>query len=419
MKKFLSLLLLGLASVYAQNNLPYYLRNAETNSPLLNEYSNQISSSSLSRELFYSQQLLPQVSVTGQYLFAPYFNNNGHLVSTNPDPQAIGYDIGITNGGLYSAQINVEKNIFNGSTLDAMNAAQTAQEASIQHSMVLSRRDIAKQVTDQYLQVYESQKLYELATETSANLRDLLEIVGKLVGQGVSKQSEYLLLSIEYEGKNIATADAALQFKTSLTQLNTLCGIADTALVQVDSVSLTAAADAAHFEFTKKYELDSLAAASQEELLETKYRPQVSVFFNTGLNAVELEHMERKFGLSAGLNLSIPIFDGGQRSITRQQSELAIRSIAGYRENFAVQLKNQRRNSSDRLDHLRSNLNTLARQISGYRQLISMSERELQRGQLSMIEYLTVLRNYLELRKNNISAEIDVQREINNYNYWN
>ena len=59
--------------------------------------------------------------ITGDYLFAPYFNNNGNLITTNPDPNAIGYDVGITNGGLYSALINVDKNIFNGHLLNALN----------------------------------------------------------------------------------------------------------------------------------------------------------------------------------------------------------------------------------------------------------------------------------------------------------
>ncbi len=412
-------LLLVVVGARAQNNLEHFLRTAETNSPLLKEYANQLSSSSLQKEAIRSQQQLPQVSLSAGYLFAPFFNNNGHIVSATPDPQAIGYDVGITNGGLYSAQISVEKNIFNGPLIDALTGTQEIQEASINHSLSMTRRDLHKQVTDLYLQTYESQKLYELGAETAGIMKDLLRVLGNLVERGASKQSEYLLLSIECEGKTIAAADARVQYATNLNQLNSLCGIVDTAVVPVDSVFLAVRADAPGFAFAKKYELDSLSALVQQQLFETKYQPQVALFVNTGLNAVELDNIERKFGVSAGVSVSIPLFDGNQRSIARQQNQLSLQSIANYRENFAIQVKNQRKNALDRLEAQRANLASLSRQIVGYGQLIRITENELRLGHVSMIEYLTVLKNYTDLKKSRISAEADVQREITNINYWN
>ncbi len=418
MKILCTLVFLAVAA-QAQNSLDHFIRTAETNSPLLKEYANQLSSSSLQKSAIRSQQQLPQISLSAGYLFAPFFNNNGHIISAAPDPQAIGYDAGITNGGLYSAQINVEKNVFNGRLIDALNGTQALQDETIQNAAAMARRDLAKQVTDQYLQTYESQKLSELCTETAGTMKALLAVLGTLVEHGASKHSEYLLLSIECENKTIAAADARLQYATNLNRLNTLCGIADTAPVPVDSVCLTIRSDAQENVFAKKYELDSLSALVQQQLAETKYLPQVALFFNTGLNAVELDNIENKFGFSAGINVSVPIFDGDQRSITRQQNELSLHSIANYRDNSAIQVKNQRKNSLDRLETLRGNLASLTRQIAGYEQLIHISETELQQGQLSMVEYLTVLKNYIDLRKNTISTEADVQREITNFNYWN
>ena len=56
-----------------------------------------------------------KVSLTRQLFYLrPILIITGHILSINPDPKAIGYDAGITNGGLYSAQVNLEKNIFNG-----------------------------------------------------------------------------------------------------------------------------------------------------------------------------------------------------------------------------------------------------------------------------------------------------------------
>ena len=82
-------------------------------------------------------------------------------------------------------------------------------------------------------------------------------------------------------------------------------------------------------------------------------------------------------------------------------------------------MKNQRKNALARLEAQRGNLASLSRQNVGYGQLIRITENELRLGHVSMIEYLTVLKNYTDLKKSRISAEADVQREITNINYWN
>ncbi|PQB07760.1 hypothetical protein BST83_11820 [Polaribacter filamentus] len=48
-------------------------------------------------------------------MVAPYFNNNSQLIAitTTPSSKAFGYDVGITNGCLYAAQVLVTKNLFN------------------------------------------------------------------------------------------------------------------------------------------------------------------------------------------------------------------------------------------------------------------------------------------------------------------
>lgn len=116
-------------SLTAQNNLQFYLNTAKQNSPTLKENTNLLRINELNKSLNESQYMLPQISLTSNYLFAPYFNNNGKIISANPDPNAIGYDAGITNGGLYSAQINIEKNIFNGGFTAALQNQSNIQQA--------------------------------------------------------------------------------------------------------------------------------------------------------------------------------------------------------------------------------------------------------------------------------------------------
>ncbi len=406
-------------SLFAQKNLEYYLLKAFENNPSIVEQRNQIQINDLQKDLDYAQNSAFQISLSSNYLFVPYFNNNGGIITTNPDPNAVGYDIGLTNGGLYSAQINIDKNIFNGVLTDALADQRRIQEQSIKNNVVLLKREINKQVTDQYLQSYLSLKLYEMTEELSTYLKRQQEILGELVESGMAKQSEYLLLSIEIENQNIAAVDYYSQYKSNLLQLNSLCGIKDTNVVMIDSVSIQMKKELNQSELLKKFQLDSLAIENQQQIFETKYQPQISLFFNTGLNAVELNNIQRKFGLSAGVNFSLPIFDGSQRSITQQQNKLSIESIQKYKENFTTRISNEHKNALVRVENLRNILEGLVKQKESYNTVIKISEKELQKGQLSMIEYLTILKNYIDLKKNKITTDINYQLEINNYNYWN
>jgi len=406
-------------SLTAQNNLQYYLDAAIRNSPVLKENTNLLHINELNKSLNESQYKLPQVSLTSNYLFAPYFNNNGKIVSANPDPHAIGYDAGITNGGLYSAQINIEKNIFNGGITSALENQTNIQQAQYEYGYALESRNLQKQITDQYMSAYKSLMLYQLSKEITNNVEEQLKYTGELVEKGYAKSQGYLLLKIELKSQQILMKEILQQYKNTLLQLNSSCGIKDTQTVFVEPVQISMNTKGSNFSFLEKYKLDSLAVSNQQELFETKYNPQVKLFFNTGLNAVELDGIQRKFGMSAGVDFMMPIYDGGQKSITRQQNEITTNSIQNYKQYAASNIEIQKQSAVSNIQLIKNRLKDTEMQLNDYKNLIQLSNKQLQTGDVSMIEYLTILRNYVELRKTQIEKETNLQTEINNYNYWN
>jgi outer membrane protein TolC len=162
-----------------------------------------------------------------------------------------------------------------------------------------------------------------------------------------------------------------------------------------------------------------MAAANQQELFETKYNPKVKLFFNTGLNAVELSGIQRKFGMSAGIDFMLPIYDGGQKDITHQQTEIALNTIQNFKNYALTNIELQKQSVLLNIQQLQDNLREIGTQLKDYKDLINLSEKQLNTGDISMIEYLTLLKNFIELRKTYIEKEIALQLEINNYNYWN
>ncbi len=389
------------------------------NSPVVKDFGNLYLINNLQKKLDYAQNSAFQVYLSSNLLFSPYFNNGGVLFTPNPDPNAIGYDAAVTNGGLYSAQINFEKNIFNGGLLDALNEQRQIQGKSYENKSEVEKHDLKKQVTDQYLNTLQYLQLYHLSKSVEGNLNSQLKITGDLVKKGYAKASDYLQLKIEMKTQAIDMDQTWQNYKSGLAHLYSLCGIKDTQTVIIDTVNLSLVKPDESSNFLTQYRLDSLNAAAQQNVFETKYMPQVNLFFNAGLNAVELNGIDRKFGMSAGINFALPILDGNQRSITRQQTQLSEETLSDYKNYLAKNISVQRMDSENRIASLKKNLDDLNIQLADYEKLINLSESQLQQGNLSMIEYLTILRNYFDMQKNKITTEINYQLEISNYNYWN
>ena len=84
---------------FAQNkNLDYYISYAVTNSPLLNDFRNQLLSNSIDSQILIASRNI-QINGNGNSFYAPV--RNGY-----------GYDVAITNGGQLQALITATKNIL-------------------------------------------------------------------------------------------------------------------------------------------------------------------------------------------------------------------------------------------------------------------------------------------------------------------
>ena len=303
--------------------------------------------------------------------------------------------------------------------LDALQEQRSIQGKGFENKLEDEKHNLKKQVTDQYLTAFQYLQLYNLEKEIQSSLDNQLKITGDLVQQGNAKVQDYLLLKVETKSQQINLNQTWQNYKNGLFQLYSICGIADTQVVSLDSVNLNLANTTGQSKFLNQYYLDSLNMAAGQNVFESKYSPQIKLFFNTGLNAVEIDNIQRRFGLSAGINFSMPILDGGQKDITRQQSMLAEKITGDFKNYAAKNIFTQRRNAENKINSLNKNLEDYKSQAEDYKKLLSLSLDQLQKGNLSMVEYLTELRNYIDIQKNYISTEINYQLEISNYNYWN
>ena len=419
MKRIIFFVFIVNCAVFSQNKLEQFINAALKNNPTIKEHENARQIIRLDNDLFRAENILPKISLTANYQFFPYFNNGGQLVTANPGPDAVGYDIGITNGGFYSAQLNLEKNLFNGGLIEALQNQNTVAEKTVSNNILVEEHNITKQVTDQYLAALQSQLNLSLANEIRNNLANQMQFTKALVEKGLAKQPDFLLLQIEEGNQKIEIARIYVEFKNNLAALYSMCGIKDTQTINLENASLVKSQAETGSSFLSKYDEDSLALSAQQKVLETKYLPQLKVFFNTGLNAVELKGIQNKFGMSAGIDFSLPIYDGSQKEITRQQNIIGLKTINNYKNYFITELQSRRISADALIEITEQNLTQINRQLKSYESILAIKKGELEHGQISMIEYLTILRNYIDQKKNQIAAQIDYQIQINNYNYWN
>jgi outer membrane protein TolC len=413
-----SLFLLLCSFSNAQNDLQFYLDAAYKNNPSLKESSNNIRIKNLDKSLTKAEFILPQVSLSANYLFVPYFNND-KIVTAAPDPNAIGYDASITNGGLYSAQVNVTKNLFNGGVVDAYNNQADQQIKSNEFNYELTKHDLEKNVIDQYINCWQAQELYRLSGSIADTLEQQLKITENLMIKGLVKQSDYFLLKIEIENQRLAAHEAFNSLRSNIYHLNVLAGIKDSLIVKMNKITLYRKKLTGRSRFFNQYENDSLLILSQQNVFESKYYPMFNVFLNAGLNAVELNDIQRKFGISAGFNFSLPIYDGNQKSITRQQSQISLSTVNSNKTTQEILINNKIKESSSQVDYYASSLQSISSQLNDYNKIILLLQSELIHGQLSMVDYITIIRNYLELKKNEVSSSVAYEQAVNQFNYWN
>jgi outer membrane protein TolC len=164
---------------------------------------------------------------------------------------------------------------------------------------------------------------------------------------------------------------------------------------------------------------DSLKIAAEQQVFENRYKPQLLAYGNTGLNAVEIPDMERKFGMSAGVRLTIPIYDGNQRNYATLQNDLKYENLQNYRKNNEIQLENNLKSLKLQISHIKTSLEQLESQLEHQKTLIELYKGMLVQGQVSIINYLSVIQNFRQMTFTKFQAQTNLWLLYNQLNFTN
>jgi outer membrane protein TolC len=411
MKKYLlavvsCLFLLPLIANAQEKNLEYFLQQAKSNSPLIKDFQNQISILKLDSAKI-KAGLMPQVSGSSNLLYAPVISG-------------FGYDPAITNGQLVSALVSVSKEITSKNRINTLIKNTQINRDSLGVQQAFSIQDIERNIATQYITTWGDQELLNLSKETLQLLKKQDSLLKKLTQASVFKQTEYLAFKVNLEQQDLAVLQNQSQYKNDFYTLSYLSGIADTATYTLASVPFqqTSTPTFEESNLSKKYAIDSLRNLNNLDQLQLNYKPKLNVFADAGYNSSLTPKAYKNFGWSVGLNLNIPIYDGGQKKLSTQQIVLNQLTQNNYKYYYSIQYQKQQAQIKQMIAQYETFINKANTQLSYSKTLIDANALQLSTGDVRMTDYLLSISNYLNLRAAIIQNKTNQLQMTNQLHYF-
>ena len=403
---FLYLLLLNLILYSQVHDLDYYINQGVAHNPVLKDLSNQIRSNQYD-SLITRASYLPQVSFNAMMMYAPVVDGWG-------------YSDVITNGQELSGTLNVNQQIFNKKTREVNYQKVGLENRSLKNSRDLSINELKKAITAQYLSAYSALQESQFQQEILSTLKEEEMVLKMWVQKGTYRQTDYLSVKVEIIQleRNIKNLD--LQYRKEFSNLNVICGLTDTAHVRLGlpSIEEILKKSPENSLFFRKFVIDSLKIQTEKLLIDRKYKPTVNWFSDGGLINNEPVYLYQNFGISFGMSLSLPVYDGNQRKYNYSKIRIQEETRKNYRDFFRAQYNAQLKQLKEELDNVRLLAVDNDRQVEVVKMLVAQERAELNSGTLTITDYILALKNLIEALHEGVQYQIRAQYILNEINFW-
>ncbi len=406
-----------------QHDLDFYLEQAKSNSPFIQQNKNEKRLIQVDMEQLKSIYSRPEVTVDASVLFAPIIsrdNGSGQFRLASKDAKRYtGYDMAVTDGGQYLATVTVNQGLFNGKKLDTHVEKANIQNQISDNNIELTVHELENAVKHQYLLCLKSEKQAVNYQDVIKEVRDEIATMQPLVQNAIYKQSDLKLLQITLQNYQQAYETFRAEYQDNVYNLNLLCGINENADTEIEPVEfqLSPVVTSAS-RFLTSFYLDSLAIVADRKISELKYQPQVNLFANAGMNAVYVPSVNR-LGFSTGATFSLTLFDGHQRKMELQKSQINLETLQFNKQKTKTQNEIQKKFTLDKLASLNKRISLAAEQLDQYNQLLGMYKSQLEQADISVMDYKYLLKDISEKKQEKLLLEMEKQMVINAWNYWN
>ena len=409
-KKFFSVLLfltIFFSASSQEKDLDYFINTALQNSPLLKDYNNLVRINAIDSARIIAGYK-PQVNGKSSNLYAPVIHGWG-------------YDEAVTNIGNFSELITVDKQVINKKVLQNEIDLLHLQNDSLHVARKISEQDLKKAIISQYIAAYGSWQQYLYNKEVYDLLTKEDTLLKKLTQSAVYRQTDYLVFLITLQQQKLSITQAKIQFQNDYATLNYLSGLFDTSFTSLTEpgLELIYTPEIENSVYYQKFTVDSLILKANDSQIDLSYKPKVSLYADAGYVS-SLQYLPYKnWGVSAGVNLTVPIYDGRQRKMQHNKIAIAELTRQNYRDYFKTQYNQQIAQLTQQLNASQQLINETNEQIKYTQGLMEANRKLLPTGDVKISDFVIAINNYLNAK--NIITQNTITRLliINQINYWN
>jgi outer membrane protein TolC len=409
MKYWVAIFLIGISlhGFGQSHDLRFYINTARQNSPAIKEFQNSVLSAQIDSQILRAT-LKPQVAFLSSGSYAPVIGGWG-------------YDEAVTNIANLSGIIQANKSFISTARLGAQLQTIALQRRALLDTIQLSQQDLVRTVTEQYITAYGDQ----LAADYNREVFELMEreeaILKKLTQASVYKQTDYLTFYVTMQQQELAYLQAQIQYNADYLTLSYLAGLIDTSIQRIEKPELgdSVNSDIYGSVFHQRFITDSLRLANERTLIDFEYKPRLGYYADAGYNSSLQIAPYKNFGFSAGISLTIPLYDGKQKALKYAQLDLRERNRQTNRDFFIAQYRQQSAQLRLQLQATDLLVRKIQLQIDYSRTLITANGKLLAVGEITMKDYITAINNYLTARNVLAQNELSRLRIVNQLQYWN
>jgi outer membrane protein TolC len=227
-------------------------------------------------------------------------------------------------------------------------------------------------------------------------------------------------------GLNLKAGDEVIeqlkaQFQNEVAALNYLCGIKDTNQVQLSNptIKIEPIAMVENTVYYQQFTVDSFKLKNANEQIKYNYKPKVNLYADGGYLSTFAENAYKNFGASAGVSITVPIYDGNQRKMQTDRIKIAEQTRQDYRDFFKKQYDQQILQLVQQLNATDKIIAVSEKQI-GYAEMLMEAQKKLvESGDARITDYILSINNYLFAKNTVTQNAINKFQIINQINYWN
>jgi outer membrane protein TolC len=406
LKYFFILFIFFIKSFSQEKDLPFFIEKAQNNSPLLKDISNQIKSNSID-SLLLRATYKPQVNGNLNANFYPSYNG-------------FGYDNTVTNGQVLSGLIGVNKKIVGKNRAEVQSETYKLIKESLSLNKKVSIKDLNKAIISQYISAYGNYEQIAYNEKMLNLLNDEAVILKKYTQNSIYKQTDYLIFLSSVKQQELQVLQIKQQYQNDIGLLYYLSGEIDTTAVilKKPEINLKTIQTQEKNVFLKQFENDSIKITNQNKLIDNNYKPSLSLVGDAGYLSSFISQAHKNFGFSVGLGLTIPIYDGNQKSLQHQKNEALFATNMAYKTNFQKQYQQQLLMLNEKLFQFKQTENQLKSQLQILDALIEADKKLLLTGDAQITDFVIAIGNVISINNAISQNKINTLQLINEINYW-